>query len=91
MVARLERLILEDKPRAAIAERRQELTLRVPIGFMSDLGYTFSLGCLEQLAKATATDEFDSEEDLVASLKPYRNSLLANPARMAALRRAAAE
>jgi hypothetical protein len=91
MIARVQRLILQDQMRVAIAERRRELTLRVPVGFMSDLGYTFSLGCLEQLDKATTTGEFDSNEDLMASLKPYRNSLLANPARMAALRRAAAE
>jgi hypothetical protein len=92
LIAKVHVLLLREQERATMAARRRQLTLKHPWGFMSDLGYSFSMSALEAMNRTQEPSEFESYEDLLAHLdSKHFDSLLANPAKIAALRAAACE
>jgi hypothetical protein len=91
---RVARLMALKELKRLYQARRRQLIMQHPYGFMSDLGYHFSDRALDGMAKATEQQtEFNSYTELVDYYdhEGTRNSLLANPAKLAALRLAAAE
>jgi hypothetical protein len=92
VIASMKEQMREDQKEAAIAARRRELIMRHPWGYMSDLGYQFSMRSLEQMAKTQEPSEFSSYQELVDYFNhPHSSSLLANSQRFNAFRLAGNE
>jgi hypothetical protein len=86
--AKVDRLMKIVGLKHAYQVRRLQLTLQHPYGFASDLGVHLSDNALDAMAKAQEAPEFYSESEATRYVdnERNRNSYLANPQKMNAIR-----